>query len=297
MLEDEKKLNAQVEVFEEAKFLPQEIEHIRAKGDARELVGAALHADVGNQSIPGLLRDAWLRGSNDVVVFAGIAESLVRDVGNQVKVADVAPELPQVLAELERLEPDNGLPLCLRAYVQLKQGDTNAAGRSVKAAMQKTALNLHGSELRHCVLQTALALKYPRYTASMLAVGTLSLSTQIAIVGRGLLTNPELDRTTAEACLELGRRHEASAKLFIDQLIAFSLEKRALEFLKPPDLEQQLLRMKEAREKIKQAVTLLDSPKAHALTERVWLAYFDTLFEKSEAEAVEELTRNLNDKL
>lgn len=294
MLEDEKKLNALVAVFHAASLLPQEIEDIRANGDAYELIGAALQIDVGDESIPMLLREALLDGSNDLVVLTGVAASLVRDVANHVKVADGTPELLRVLAALERLEPDNGLPLCIRAFVQMKHGDTNAARLSVKAAMQKSAFRLHSSELRRCVVQAALSVKFSRYTASMLAIGTTGFSTEIAIVGRGLLNDPELDRATAEACLELGRRHEEQSKLFIEQLIAFSLQKRALEFLEPPEFEQQLNRMREEREKIKNAVAFLDSPKAHTLSEDAWLTYFETLFQKSESEAVNELVRKLN---
>ncbi len=297
MLEDEKKLNAQVAVFEAAMFLPRDIAVIRAKGNAHELVGAALQSRVGDESIPALIREALLRGSNDPVVLTGVANHLVREIANPVKGANGVPDLVQVLATLERLEPENGLPLCLRAYVQLKQGDTNAAQLSVKAAMQKPALRLHGSELRRCVTQAALTTKYPRYTASMLAIGTLGLSTEISIVGRQLLNDPTLDRATAEACLELGRQHEAQATLFIDQLIAFSIQKRALEFLKPPGFEAELQRMKEAKDKITKAVTFLDSAKAHASSEREWLAYFDTVFKKSESEAVNGLAAKLNHKL
>ncbi len=294
MLEDEKKLNAQVAVFEAAKFLPREIEAIRAKGDTHELIGAALQSRVGDENIPALLREASWRGSNDAVVLTGVARILVRDIVNQVNGTNGAPELVQVLAALEGLEPDNGLPLCIRAYVQMQQGDTNAARRSLIAASQKPALKLHGSELRRCVVQAALAVKYPRYTASMLAIGTLGFSTEIAIVGKRLLADPQLDRTTAEACLELGRRHEAQSNLFIDQLIAFSLQKRALEFLKPPGFEGELKRMKEARDTINRAVAFLDSPKAHTSSEREGLAYFESLFEKSEYEAFEELAKKLN---
>jgi hypothetical protein len=296
MLEDEKKLNAQVAVFEAAMFSPQDIEVIRAKGDAHELLGAALQARVGDESIPALIREALLRGSSDPVVLTGVAH-LVREASNPVKGANGVPDLVQVMAALERLEPENGLPLCLHAYVQLKQGDTNAARLSVKAAIQKPALRLHGSELRRCVTQAALTVKYPRYTASMLAIGTLGLSMEISIVCKQLLINPQLDRATAEACLELGRRHEAQATLFIDQLIAFSIQKRALEFLTAPGLRAELQRMTDAKDKITKAITFLDSAKAHAASEREWLAYFDMLFEKSEFEAVNEFAAKLNYKL
>jgi hypothetical protein len=295
MLEDEKKLTAQFALFEEAMFLPQDIAVIRAKGSAHELVGAALQARVGDASIAVLIREALSRGSNDPVVLTGVAKHLVAEAINPV--ANGVPELLQVMDALERLEPENGLPLCLRAYVQLKQGDTNAARRSVKAAIQKPALRLHGSELRGCVTQAALTVKYPRYTASMLAIGTLGLSTEIAIVGRQLLNDPRLDHATAEACLELGRRHEAQATLFIDQLIAFSIQKQALEFLKPRGFEEEMQRMKDAKDKITKAMNFLDSPEAHAASELQWLAYFDTLFAKSEIEAVNALAVTLDYKL
>lgn len=296
MLEDEKKLNAQGVVFEAAMFLPRDIEVIRAKGNAHELVGAALQSRVGDESIPTLIREALLRGSNEPVVLAGVANHQVREVANSVEGTNTVSDLGQVLAALERLEPENGLPLCLRAYVQLKQGDTNAARLSLQAAMQKPALRLHGSELRRCVTQAALTSKYPRYTASMLALGTLGLSTGVSTVGRLLLNDPQLDHAIAEACLELGRRHEAQATLFIDQLIAFSLQKRALEFLKPSGFEAELQRMQSARDKIKKAIAFLDSAEAHAASERQWLAYFDTLFTKSESEAVDQLAVMLKDK-
>jgi len=167
----------------------------------------------------------------------------------------------------------------------------------LKAATQKPALRLHGDELRRCVLQAAITVKYPRFTASMLAIGTLGTSAEVSVVGRRLLNNPQLDPATAEACLELGRRHEAQAKLFIDQLIAFSLQKRALELLKPPGFEQELKRMQDAREQIKKATAFLDSAKAHTASERQWLAYFETLFEQSEFEAVKHLAAMLNHKL
>ena len=296
-LEDEKKLTALVAVFETAMFLPRDIELIRAKGNAHELVGAALQAKVGDKSIRLLTREALLRGSNDPVVLTGVAVSLVHAIANETQAANGNPDLHQVLTALERLEPENGLPLCIQAYLQMKQGDTNAARISVKAAMQKPVLLIHGSELRRCVTQAALAANYPRYTASMLSLGTLGLSIEVSIVGRRLLNDPQLDRATAEACLELGHRHEAQAKLFIDQLIAFSLQKRALEFLKPPGFEEELQRMQDAKDKIKKATSFLDSPEAHAASEREWLAYFDTLFEKSESEAINQFALRLNRKL
>ena len=297
MLDDEKKLNAQLAVFGAAMFLPNDFEMIRARGGAHELVGAALSSKVGDKSLPMLTREALLHGSNDPVVLTGVAVCLAREIANDVYAASSTPELHQVLTALERLEPQNGLPLCFRAYLQLKQGDTNAARLSLKAAIQKPVLRIHGSELRRCVTQAAIAANYPRYTAAMLAIGTLGMSTEVSIVGNQLLKDPQLDRSTAEACLELGRRHEAQAKMFIDQLIAFSLQKRALEFLKPPGFEKELQRMQDAKEKIRKATVFLDSPSAHAVSERQWLAYYDTLFKKSESEAVNQLASEMNYKL
>lgn len=297
MLEDEKKLNALISVFEAAILSPSDIEVIRAKGGTHELVGAALQARMGDENILALTREAFLRGSNDPVVLTGVAASLVRKIANDARGASSTSDLFQVLTALERLEPENGLPLCVRAHVQLKQGDTNAARLSVRTAIKKPALRLRGSELRHCVSEAAIAVKYPRYTACMLAIGTLGMSAEISIVGTQLLSDPQLDRVTAEDCLELGRRHEAQAKFFIDQLIAFSLQKRALEFLRPPGFVENLQRMQEAKDKIKKATAFLDSAEAHAVSQRQWLAYFDTLFEKSEAEAVNELAAKLNYKL
>lgn len=278
-------------------FSPRDIEAIRARGRSHELVGAALNAKVGDNNIVALTREAFLRGSNDPVVLTGITQSLIREIANKTQVVIGAPDLDQVLTALERLEPENGLPLCARANISLKKGDTNAARRSIQAAIRKPALVLHGSGLRHCVIQAATALNYPRFTASMMAIGTLDMSTDIAFVGGQLLSDPQLDRATAEACIELGRRHEAQATLFIDQLIAFSLQKRALEFLKPPGFENELQRMQSAKDRIKEAITFLDSAKAHAVSERQWLSYFDVLFARSEAEAVKELAAMLNHKL
>jgi hypothetical protein len=297
VLEDEKKINAQIAVFEAALFLPRDIEPILAKGAAREIIGAALQAQVTKTSIPFLIREAFQGGSNDPVVLTGIANCLVQAIVNRSYGPKDNLDLHQVLKVLERIEPDNGLPQCVRAYLQLQQGDTHGARISVKAAVQKPALRLYDAELRHGVLEAALTAKYSDYTASMLALGTLGTSTQIGIVGKGLLADPRLESATAEACLELGRRHEAQAKLFIDQLIAFSLQQRALEFLKPSGFEQELERMKQAKEKIIQAITFLDSVKAHAASERQWLTYFETLFEKSEAEATDQLAQMLNYKL
>jgi len=295
--EDEKKLDAMLAVFEAATFLPRDIEVIRAKGNARELVGAALQAKVGDQSIPLLIHEALLRGSNDPVVWAAIARTLVREAANQANGATRVPDLGQALAALDRLEPENGLPLCLRAYVELQQGETNAAGLSVKAALQKPGLKLHKTELGRCVMQAALTVKYPRYTAGMMAIGTPGLGMEMLIVGKQLLIDPQLDRAIAEACLELGRRQEAEATLFIDQLFAFRVQTLALEFLKPPGFEAELQRMADAKDKIKKATTFLDSEEAHAASESQSIAYFDTLFEKSEMEAVNELAAKLNYKL
>ena len=297
MLEDEKKWKAQLVVLEAAMLSPRDIEVIRANKNPQELVGAALNAKVGDKNISALTREAFLHGSNDPVILTGIAQSLIREIANGVQGARDGPDLQQVLTALGQLEPDNGLTLCLRAYLQLKQGETNAAQLSVKAATQKPALRLHGAELRRCVLQAAITAKYPRFTASMLAIGTLGTSAEVSVVGRQLLNNPQLDRATAEACLELGRRHEAQAKLFIDQLIAFSLQKRALELLKPTGFEQELKRMQDAKEQIKKATAFLDSATAHTASERQWLAYFETLFEQSEFEAVKQLAVMLNQKL
>src|SRR5262249_20472341 len=294
MLKDEKKINAAIATFEAAMFLPQDIEAIRAKGSAREIVGAALQASVTDPSIPLLIREALQRGSNDPVVLTGIAYNLVRAIANERQGPHDTPDLHQVLTALGQLEPDNGLPQCLRAYLQLKQGGTHAARNSLKAAMQKPAFRLYGVELRRGVLEAALTAKYSRYTASMLALGTLGTSMEIGVMGKQLLTDPHLDTATVEACLELGRRHEAQAKLFIDQLIAFRLQTQALELLKPPDFEQELGRIQQAKEKIKQATAFLDSAKAHAASERQWLVYFDTLFEKSESEATDQLAQMLN---
>jgi hypothetical protein len=297
MLEDEKKINAQIVLFEAAFFSPQDIQTIRAKGTAREIIGAALQAKLGDPSVSLLIREALAQGSNDAVVVTGIANSLVRTIVNERQGPHDTPDLHQVLTALERLEPDNGFPQCLRAYLQLKQGDTYGARISVKAAAQKPALRLYGPELRQGVLQAALTANYPRYTASMLALGTLGGSAEIGNMGKRLLTDSRLDRATAEACLELGRRHEAQAKLFIDQLIAYSLQQQALEFLKPAGFEPEWERMQQAKEKIKRATAFLDSAKAHAASERHWLAYFDTLFEKSESEATEQFAQTLNYKL
>lgn len=294
MLEDTKKLSAQVAIFEAAQFLPQEIETIRSKGDPRELIGAALQSKVGSGHIGTLLREAVSRGSNDPVVLAGVALSLVQAQANGTEVASGALPLAPVLTALEQLEPGNGLPQIIRAYIQMKQVDANGARLSLISATQKPELQLHSSELRLCVVQAALTVRYPRYTAYMLALGTLGFSTEIALIGKGLLNDPQVDRATVEACLELGRRHEAQSTLFIDQLIAAAVQKPALEFLKPPGYEKELERIKNAKDRIKEAIIFLDSPKAHTTAERDGLAYFETLFNKSELEAVKELARKLN---
>jgi hypothetical protein len=44
-------------------------------------------------------------------------------------------------------------------------------------------------------------------------------------------------------------------------------------------------------------MNFLDSPEAHAASELQWLAYFDTLFAKSEIEAVNALAVTLDYKL
>lgn len=297
ILEDEKKLEAQRAVYEAAQFQSKEIEAIRARGVARELVGAALQAKVGNEHIEALLREAIARGSNDPVVLAGVAVSLVGAGDNGIELANGAPQLVEVLAALERFEPDNGLPQYVRAHLQLKQGDTNGARLSVMAAARKPRLGLHSSDLRHCVVDAALAVKYPRYTAFALGLGTIGFNTPIFFVGRGLLTDPQVDRATAEACLELARRQETQATWFIDQLMAAGLQRLALDFLKPPGFEQELQRIKDVRDRMKEATIFLDSPKAHTASERDGLAYFETLFKKSEYEAVDELARKLNHKL
>jgi hypothetical protein len=297
VLEDEKKLMAQVAVFEAAMFLPQDIELIQAKGNVRELIGILLQTRSGDGGIPALIGEALRGGSNDPVVLTGIAACLEREIANRQGPLGGHADLRDILATLEQLEPDNGLPLCLRAHLQLKEGDTNSARLSVQAAARKPALRLYGSELRRCVIQAAITAKYPRYTASMMAIGTPGVSSYITIVSKLVLNDAELDRETAEACLELGRRQEAQSKLFIEQLMAFSLQKRALEFLKPPGFDQELQRMKEEKDKITSAIAFLDSRKAHSATERQWLAYFDTLFAESETQAVNELAAKLNYKL
>ena len=293
-LEDAKKLNAQLAVFEAALFSPEDLQRIRSKGNAHELVGAALQSRVGDENLPALTQEALLRGPNDPVVLTGVAKSLLREIGNGMPRASGTPDLHVVLNALEELEPDNGLPLCVRAFLQLKKGSTNGARQSVTAAAQKPTLQLRGAELRRCVIDAAMTAGYSRYTASMLAVGTLGMSTEISIVGKQLLSDPKVDRSTAEACLKLGRRHEAQAKFFIDQLIAFSLQKRALEFFNPPGFEMELQRMQEAKDQIKKATEFLDSARAHAASERQWLACFDTLFNKSESDAVKQLAVMLN---
>jgi hypothetical protein len=296
-LEDEKKLEASIAVFEAAQFLSTELEIIRSNGNPRELIGAVLQAKLDGNHVGTLLREAAARGSNDPVVLAGVAVRLLREEANGIAASGNAPSLAHILTALERLEPDNGLPQFVRAYVQMKQGDTNAARLSLITATQQPTLRLYGSELRSCVVQAALSVKYPRYTAFMLALGNGGFNTAIAVVGKGLLNNPQVDRATAEACLELGRRHEAQSTLFIDQLIAAAVQKPALEFLKPPGYEKELERIKNAKDRIKEAIIFLDSPKAHTTAEREGLAYFETLFNKSEFEAVKELARKLNYKL
>src|SRR5262249_30287693 len=140
VLEDEKKLNAQIAAFEAAMFLPQDIERLRARGNAQELVGAALMAGIGDQSFETLTREAWPRGSNDPVILTAITKSLLREFANPTPARHSVQEVERALAALERLDSENGLPLCLRAYVQLRKGDTNTARLLVSAAMRKPAL-------------------------------------------------------------------------------------------------------------------------------------------------------------
>jgi hypothetical protein len=85
--------------------------------------------------------------------------------------------------------------------------------------------------------------------------------------------------------------------LFIDQLIAFSVQKRALECLKPPGLEDELKRMQTARDDIKKASAFLDSPTAHQASERLWLDYLEIVFTQSELAATRQLAARLNYKL
>lgn len=107
----------------------------------------------------------------------------------------------------------------------------------------------------------------------------------------------QVDHQTVQAALEISRRFEANAKLFIEQLMAVSIQKSALEILRPPGYEQELQRIQQLRDIIKKSVAFLDSAVAHKATETQWLAYFDTLFAKTELEAVSELAAKLNHKL
>ena len=64
---------------------------IRANKNAQELVGAALNAKVGDKNISALTREALLRGSNDPVVLTGIAQSLIREIANGIKMLVTFP--------------------------------------------------------------------------------------------------------------------------------------------------------------------------------------------------------------
>jgi len=296
VMEDGTKLAAYLAVFEQAMLSPSDTAAIRWRGKAREMIGAAMQGAVGDESCFLLAREAVLCGSNLPVVLTGAAKSLTKQAFQQTPDAEALGEFASLLSDLERLEPGNGLPECLRAYAQLKSGETNAAKQLLQAAMRKPSLALHGPELRRCVMEAATSVNYPRYTASMLALGTLGMSTEISVLGRGLLNDPQLDRATAEACLEMARRHEAQATLFIEQLIAFSLQKRALEFLKSPGFEKDLERIKDVRERIKNANAFLNSAEMHKLSEAEWLKYYVKLFEKSEMDAAIDLAARFNRK-
>ena len=297
VMEDEKKLAELHAVFERAQLSPSDIASIRKRGNAREIIGAAMQTAIGDESSALLVKEGLARGSNNPVIVTGAIKSVAQQAFREAPDKQAVANLLRLLDELERLEADNGLSLCLRAYAHLKSGDTNAARSTLQSAMRKPVLRLHGSELRRCVMEAALAVKYPRYTSSMVALGSLGMSTEIVLLGKRLMNDPQLDRATAEAVLELGRRQEAQATLFIDQLIASSLQKQALEFLKPPGFEKELERMKEARERIKRATEFLDSARAHKLSEDKWNKYYEKVFAKSELEAANDLAARMGRKL
>lgn len=293
-MNDEKKLQAYVTLFTAARFTRKEAKLILATGSARELAGAALCLTVGDGSVPVLIGEAIRRGSNDPVVWTAVASCVLRETRNSVHPGAEFPKEEHVLSMLERLEPENGLAACLRANLQIREGDTNAARLSLRSAAEKPVLYLHASELRESVERAALKAKYPRYTAAVLAVATLGPGSDLTLVAKRILTGTNVDRATAEACFELGRRHEAQAKLMVDQLMALSVQKRALELLQAPQENDELRRIEKVKSRIRKANDFLDSPSAHELSEREWIAWFQKAFSKGELEAATELAAKLN---
>ncbi len=160
------------------------------------------------------------------------------------------------------LDPDNVVPVCLRAAHFASVGDLEEMKRCLQQLTERSRYNNYGREIRWDIVRAAESAGYPAFTARVLALGWLHPFTEVVPLGEALKRLSDEKRRTC-----IASRVEESATLFSEKLMVGLFREAG----KHPDSD------------------LLEYIQTFAwkdLPEQRWLAYYDQVLEEGEAEAV-----------
>src|SRR5262249_3420166 len=116
-------------------------------------------------------------------------------------------------------------------------------------------------------------------------------------LAKTVVENPAFDSDSVKRCLHMGQDLEKTSVFFVEELVAYSIQTRALKKLADTTLSSEEQRFKQRKEFIKKATAFLDSEQVKKLPESRLLVYLDTMFAFGEGKAIEELAGELDQKL
>jgi len=289
-------MDAQVAFFEAAAFTPQELGQILERGVKEELIGAGISVKAGDSKGIQLLRRAGQNHLPDPLPLAALSYEYLSFIGNNARESFTDTEVEDTLREFIRADANNALPFYLMAWFKVSQGKFGDATAALEQAASKPYLKTYLSNIRQSVILACESAGFPKFTARMVACGQAPGVASLSKLAKTVVENPAFTSDSIKPCLQMGQALEKDSTFFIEELVAYSIQTRALKKLDDARLASEEQRFKRRKEYIKRATAFLESAPVRKLPESRWLAYLDDMFRFGESRAAEGLAGELGQK-
>ena len=289
-------MDAQVAFFEAAAFTPQELGQILERGVKEELIGAGISVKAGDSKGIQLLRRAGQNHLPDPLPLAALSYQYLSFIGNKARESFTDTEVEDTLREFIRADANNALPFYLMAWFKVSQGKFNDATAALEQAALKPTLKTYLREIRRSVIIACESEGFPKFTARMVACGQAPGVASFSKLAKTVVENPAFSSDSIKRCLQMGQALEKDSTLFIEELVAYSIQTRALKKLDDGRRASEEQRFGRRKEFIKKATDIFESDPLRKLPESRWLAYLDDMFRFGEGKAVENLAGELGKK-
>jgi len=290
---EEERIDAQVEFFKAAMFSSGDIRKIRLRKGKQELVGAGVQGKFDDDIPADLLRKAAALDPKNPMIWAALSFRLLAETQRS---ETAFGEAFSAVDHLTEVDPDNKLARYIRAALLAKQKKFSGSAQALSSATECRTLNTYMAEMRRCVIVACEAVGFSKFTARLVACGATCDVVTFSTIGKAVAEHEEFDVGSSRECLQMGRRMEKESSTFLEELVAFSVQVKALKKLNDPELVTVERQQKERREAIKRYDTILESKEAHSLPEKTWVEYYDRMYEAGEGRAVEWLSERIGKK-